>query len=136
MQFEHPGTTYPSTPSGSRTGGGIVEEHIGGVEGAQPERASCASRRSARSRWLSTHDQLLGGRSGQTYLGCRFPADFGYARAITAEARRSARAYSRARACSGRFAVDFVVVRDAGGAMDAVRHRAQPAQGRHDDTPS
>ena len=39
---------------------------------------------------LSTHDQLLGGRSGQTYLGCRFPADFGYARAITSEATKVA----------------------------------------------
>ena len=28
---------------------------------------------------LSTHDQVLGGPSGQSYLGCRFPADFGYA---------------------------------------------------------
>ena len=24
---------------------------------------------------LSTHDQLLGGPSGQSYLGCVFPAD-------------------------------------------------------------
>ena len=26
---------------------------------------------------LSTHDQLLGGPSGQSYLGCIFPADPG-----------------------------------------------------------
>ena len=28
---------------------------------------------------LSTHDQMLGGPSGQTYLGCRFPANLEYA---------------------------------------------------------
>ena len=63
---------------------------------------------------LSTHDQLLGGPSGQSYLGCRFPADFGYAREITARRRRSASA-SRGEGVLGRFAVDFVVVRDRGG---------------------
>ncbi len=49
---------------------------------------------------LSTHDQLLGGPSGQSYLGCRFPADFAYARAISDDApedRRAARARGRAR---------------------------------------
>ena len=30
---------------------------------------------------LSTHDQLLGGASGQSYLGCVFPADPAYAAA-------------------------------------------------------
>ena len=27
---------------------------------------------------ISTHDQILGGPSGQVFLGCRFPADDGY----------------------------------------------------------
>jgi hypothetical protein len=63
---------------------------------------------------LSTHDQLLGGRSGQTYLGCRFPADFGYARAITAEATKVAAQLAR-EGVLGRFAVDFAVVRDGAG---------------------
>ena len=36
---------------------------------------------------LSTHDQLLGGPGGQSYLGAKFPADFAYARSISAEAR-------------------------------------------------
>ena len=31
---------------------------------------------------LSTHDQLLGGASGQKYLGCVFPADPAYAASI------------------------------------------------------
>jgi GAF domain-containing protein len=59
---------------------------------------------------LSTHDQILGGPSGQVYLGARFPADPAYATTIT----RSAEAVGRvlARKCVlGRFALDFVVVR-------------------------
>ena len=60
---------------------------------------------------LSTHDQLLGGPSGQTYLGCLFPADFGYARAITQEAAKIGARLAQA-GVLGRFAVDFVVVRD------------------------
>ena len=35
---------------------------------------------------LSTHDQLLGGASGQSYLGCIFPADPAYSRLISAPA--------------------------------------------------
>jgi len=63
---------------------------------------------------LSTHDQLLGGPSGQTYLGCRFPADFGYAREITRDAAKIGERLAR-EGVLGRFAVDFVVVRDPGG---------------------
>ena len=58
---------------------------------------------------------MLGGPSGQTYLGCRFPADFAYARAITAEAEKIGRRLAR-EGVLGRFAVDFVVTRDNGGA--------------------
>ena len=67
---------------------------------------------------LSTHDQVLGGPSGQTYLGCRFPADFAYARAITTEAEKIGRRLAR-EGVLGRFAVDFVVTRDEGGAWTA-----------------
>ena len=62
---------------------------------------------------LSTHDQLLGGPSGQSYLGCRFPADFAYARAISAEARKIGVRLAE-EGVLGRFAVDFVVVRTGG----------------------
>ena len=80
---------------------------------------------------LSTHDQLLGGPSGQSYLGCRFPADIAYAREITAEASKigaAARATGRARALRHRLRRR---ARRA-GAWAVVRHRAQSAQGRDD----
>jgi hypothetical protein len=63
---------------------------------------------------LSTHDQLLGGPSGQSYLGCRFPADPAYATTITREAARIGERLAR-EGVIGRFAVDFVAVRHATG---------------------
>jgi hypothetical protein len=59
---------------------------------------------------LSTHDQMLGGPSGQSYLGCIFPADPGYARAITRDAGKVG-ALLRDAGVIGRFAIDFVVTR-------------------------
>jgi pheganomycin biosynthesis PGM1-like protein/ATP-grasp domain-containing protein len=113
MELEHPGTNLIEYLDRLAEDGGIVEEHIGGVELRSP---SVQLRISpfGEVEVLSTHDQLLGGRSGQTYLGCRFPADFGYARAITAEATKVAERLAVA-GVLGRFAVDFVVVRDAVG---------------------
>ena len=67
---------------------------------ATPSRARacrCASRRSATLEILSTHDQLLGGHDGQSYVGCVFPADPGYARAITREAATVGRRLARRR---------------------------------------
>ncbi len=63
---------------------------------------------------LSTHDQLLGGPSGQSYLGCRFPADFAYARAISHESMKVGERLAR-EGVLGRFALDFVTVKDAAG---------------------
>ncbi len=80
---------------------------------------------------LSTHDQLLGGPSGQAYLGCVFPAAPDYA-ALIAEPALVVGRHLAARGVLGRFAVDFVAVQDDEGDVVGVRDRAQPAQGRHD----
>ena len=64
---------------------------------------------------LSTHDQLLGGASGQKYLGCVFPADPGYAAKIAEPAMVVGRHLAQ-RGVLGRFAVDFVTVKDESGA--------------------
>jgi hypothetical protein len=60
---------------------------------------------------LSTHDQLLGGASGQKYLGCVFPANPEYAAAIAEPAMVVGRHLAKL-GVLGRFAVDFVVVQD------------------------
>jgi hypothetical protein len=63
---------------------------------------------------LSTHDQLLGGPSGQAFLGCRFPADPEYAPAVMHEALKVGRRLAK-EGVIGRFALDFVAVRNTSG---------------------
>ena len=63
---------------------------------------------------ISTHDQVLGGDSGQVFLGCRFPADRHY-RLDVQEAGRRAALQLRKYGVLGRFGVDFVSVRKPDG---------------------
>ena len=56
--------------------GGIVEERIVGQDLRSPS-VQLRVRPDGSVELLSTHDQLLGGASGQSYLGCLFPADPG-----------------------------------------------------------
>ena len=74
--------------------GGIVEERIAGDELRSPS-VQLRVTPLGEVELLSTHDQVLGGPSGQSYLGCRFPADFGYAQAITRDAAKIGRAARR-----------------------------------------
>ena len=113
MAFEHPDVAL--SPYLDRLGqdGGIVEERVGGTEVRSPS-VQLRVTPLGEVELLSTHDQLLGGPSGQSYLGCRFPADFGYSQAITREAAKIGASLAR-EGVLGRFAVDFVVVRDREG---------------------
>ena len=72
---------------------------------------------------LSTHDQLLGGPSGQCYLGCRFPADPAYARRDHAQRPRTIGAPAgAARACSAgsRSTSSWSATRTAAGTSFAI----------------
>ena len=94
--------------------GGIVEERITGVALTSPS-VQMRALPDGTVELLSTHDQLLGGRSGQKYLGCVFPADPGYAAAIAEPAMVIGR-HLAGLGVLGRFAVDFVTVQDGSGA--------------------
>ena len=113
MQPELADATYDAFMSMLAVRGGIVEERIVGVELRSPS-VQMRVLPTGEVEMLSTHDQLLGGRSGQSYLGCVFPADQGYAAAMsrlgTVVGQRLAK-----EGVVGRFAVDFVVVRDEAG---------------------
>jgi hypothetical protein len=113
MSFEHPALRLDAYLVKLEQHGGIVEERISGVELRSPS-VQLRVTPSGEVELLSTHDQLLGGPSGQRYLGCRFPADFAYARAISAEATVIGRRLAR-EGVLGRFAIDFVVVKDQQG---------------------
>ena len=117
MQLESPTTPMAAYEAKFEQNGGVVEERIVGVELLSPSvQLRVMPDRSVEL--LSTHDQLLGGTSGQSYLGCIFPADRAYSRLISAPAITIAERLAREGAL-GRFAIDFVVKRDAGGSWSA-----------------
>jgi PGM1 C-terminal domain/ATP-grasp domain len=113
MSFEQPDMPFDGYMAKLAERGGIVEERITGIEVRSPS-VQLRVTPVGEVELLSTHDQVLGGPSGQSYLGCRFPADFGYARAISAEAEKVGRRLAR-EGVTGRFAIDFVVVKDTSG---------------------
>ena len=92
--------------------GGVVEERIIGCDFRSPS-VQMRITPAGVVELLSTHDQLLGGESGQKYEGCRFPADAGYAGLISEEASRIGLILAQ-EGVVGRFALDFVVVRTDG----------------------
>ncbi|HWN65566.1 MAG TPA: peptide ligase PGM1-related protein [Candidatus Binatus sp.] len=112
MQFELKGITYDSYMKKLEERKGIVEERITGEEFRSPS-VQLRVTPLGSVELLSTHDQLLGGPSGQSYLGCAFPADTGYASLITREAAKVGKRLAR-EGVIGRFALDFVVVRSNG----------------------
>ncbi len=97
--------------------GGIVETWVDGDGKRSP---SVQLRVSALGdlELVSTHDQLLGGPTGQVFLGSTFPADPAY-RAALHTAGRAVGEVLRARGVLGRFAVDFVAVPRSAGASSA-----------------
>jgi len=59
------------------------------------------------------HDQLLGGATGQIFLGCAFPADDEY-RMVIQEAARAVGEVLAKKGVVSRFAIDFLAYRDNG----------------------
>jgi hypothetical protein len=117
MELESPSTPLEVYLAKFAEGAGIVEERITGEELRSPS-VQLRVLPGGEVELLSTHDQLLGGASGQSYLGCRFPAAPEYARLITGHAETIGRRLAREGAL-GRFAVDFVVVRGSTGEWTA-----------------
>ena len=112
MQFELARVTYDSYMNKLQERKGVVEERILGDEFRSPS-VQLRITPLGVVELLSTHDQLLGGPSGQSYLGCVFPADSGYAALITQEAAKVGKRLAK-EGVIGRFALDFVVVRSNG----------------------
>jgi hypothetical protein len=89
--------------------GGIVEEFIEGHEKFSP---SVQMRVAPRGEvvTISTHDQILGGSSGQIFLGCSFPARDEY-RLLIQEVGTRIGAVLASHGVVSRFAVDFLAFR-------------------------
>src|SRR5437016_9856251 len=112
IQFESEGVTYESYMKKLQERKAVVEERIMGEEFRSPS-VQLRITPLGKVELLSTHDQLLGGPSGQSYLGCVFPADTGYAALITRQAEKVGARLAKEGGI-GRFALDFVVVRSNG----------------------
>ena len=110
MEFELESATLEQYLAKLAERGGVIEERIQGKDFESPS-VQMRATPLGDVELLSTHDQLLGGKSGQTYLGCVFPADPGYAVTITREAAKIGKRLAK-EGVIGRFALDFIAVRN------------------------
>jgi pheganomycin biosynthesis PGM1-like protein len=90
--------------------GGVVEEHLTAPEVSLPSVQLRVNAHGA-PHLSSTHEQVLGGPTGQVYLGCRFPAREDYRRQLQAAGLRIAEVLA-AKGVVSRLSVDFLARRD------------------------
>ncbi|MBT8165752.1 MAG: hypothetical protein HKO82_12410 [Acidimicrobiia bacterium] len=93
--------------------GGIVEALIGGEDLPSPSVQMRITPLGA-VEVLSTHDQILGGESGQVFMGSRFPANPEYSVQISRSARKVGELLAE-RGVIGRCAIDFIMTRTDDG---------------------
>lgn len=93
--------------------GGIVEEFVEGEIKTSPS-VQCRINPKGKCVVISTHDQELGGESGQVFLGAHFPASNEYAIDLGAMGLKVAEAL-RDKGVLGRFAVDFISIKNKEG---------------------
>jgi hypothetical protein len=118
LAFEARGMTWDLYEQKLKSMGGIVEEFIIGSNKASPS-AQFRVNPLGQIESVSTHDQVLGGASGQIFLGCRFPASKAYRLDIQARGMKAARVLA-GKGVLGRFGIDFISVKEG----DAWRHAA------------
>ena len=92
--------------------GGIVELFVEGDIKMSPS-VQCRISPTGDCEVLSTHDQELGGDSGQIFIGAHFPAHIDYAVEIGNMGKCVAENLKK-RGVLGRFAIDFISVKEAG----------------------
>ena len=95
---------------------GVVESFVEGEDKRSPS-VQCRVNALGQPQVISTHDQVLGGPSGQVFLGCTFPADPAYRLEIQASGQRVAQVLAD-KGVIGRFAVDYVSVPTGRGGFD------------------
>jgi PGM1 C-terminal domain len=113
IKFEATGETWERYRRKFEEMGGIVECWLEGEEVRSPS-VQCRINPLGEANVVSTHDQVLGGPSGQIFLGSTFPADAEYSRDIK-EAGDKVGEVLRERGALGRFAIDFISVRRGDG---------------------
>lgn len=94
--------------------GGIVEEMIDAQEVRSPS-VQMRIQPDGNAVLVSSHEQVLGGNTGQVYLGCRFPALQDY-RSMIQDQAMAIGAVLSSKGVIGRFAIDFLLTRAPGEA--------------------
>lgn len=89
---------------------GIVEEFVEGDVKTSPS-VQCRINPLGEVDIISTHDQVLGGESGQVFLGAHFPADAAY-RVEIAQIGKAIAGELKKAGVMGRFSIDFVSVKE------------------------
>ncbi len=112
-RFEANGETWERYCQKFGEMGGIVECWVEGEEVRSPS-VQCRINAVGEASIVSTHDQVLGGPSGQIFLGSSFPADAEYSRDIKDAGQRVGKVLQE-RGALGRFAIDFISVRHGEG---------------------
>lgn len=116
LRFEAADESWESYSGKYAETGGIVEAWIEGEDKRSP---SVQGRvwPNGRAQVISTHDQILGGPSGQIFLGASFPAREPYRMDIHGAGVRIGEVCA-AKGALGRFGVDFVSVPQGEGGFD------------------
>jgi hypothetical protein len=112
LRFEAADETWDRYSAKFASMGGVVEGFVEGVAVRSPS-VQCRVDPLGGQSVISSHDQLLGGPSGQVYLGCTFPANPAYCGDIQDAAKRVTGVLAD-RGVLGRFAIDFVSVYSKG----------------------
>jgi hypothetical protein len=113
IRYEACGMDYPTYARKFRELGGIVEAWVDGLDKCSPSVQLRVNALGALET-ISTHDQLLGGPNGQTFLGSRFPADARYRQSLQ-QAGLAVGRVLQAQGVLGRFSIDFVSTRVGDG---------------------
>lgn len=108
-RFVAPGERWDTYRDKLARMGGIVEAFVVGAEVRSPS-VQCRIDPSGATQIISTHDQVLGGASGQVYLGCKFPAELSCCPGLHAAAQRVTDVLA-SEGVVGRFGIDFVSTR-------------------------
>jgi hypothetical protein len=109
LEFEARGEHYEHYRAKFAAMGGIVECWVDGVDKRSPS-VQLRVNPLRELELISTHDQVLGGNTGQVFLGSTFPAHPDYRRDLAAAGWRIGEVL-RDHGVLGRFAIDFVSFR-------------------------
>ena len=108
LRFEAPMEHWDSYIEKYRDMGGVVELFVEGKNKLSPS-SQCRVNAVGKPVPISTHDQVLGGASGQVFLGCTFPAHPSYRLEVQNYGLKVADELAK-RGVMGRFATDFVSI--------------------------